>query len=433
MHVDGSRVTVMGLGRFGGGVGVTRWLADSGARVLVTDLEPAAALDTSLTAIESHVADGRVVLRLGEHDEKDFRECDLVVVNPAVPRPWDNPFLRAAEEAGVPVTTEMRLLVERIDRARVIGVTGTEGKSTTTAMIHHILVRCGFTSHLGGNIGGSLLEQLDEIGPEDWVVLELSSAMLYWLDEGAGSGGHAGWSPHTAVLTNLHENHLDWHETFEHYKRCKNVIFEHQQPGDHAFRGVKPETAPPIPLAVRGRHNLANAFLAGGTAIRTVGVDREKAIEALADFQALSHRLQLVADHDGLLFYNDSKATTPQATCLAVDAFEDPAHVHLLAGGYDKKIDLSTIVKLSPELGGLYTIGVTGRILAEFSSGHAEYCETLETAAEHALRRMRKGDVLLLSPGCASWDQFDNYEQRGDAFCEWVRAHAVRATHSRAR
>ncbi len=377
-----------------------------------------------MTALEEEVTAGRVVLRLGGHDEADFRECDLVVVNPAVPQPWSNPFLRAAAAAGVPLTTEMRLLVERLDRRQVIGVTGTAGKSTTAAMIHRILVRCGRTAHLGGNIGGSLLTQLDRIGPEDQVVLELSSAMLYWLDEAVGFTGHAGWSPHTAVLTNLYENHLDWHETFAHYEQCKRVIFRHQQPGDHALIGPALEVVPAIPLAVPGAHNRANALLAAAAAARAAGLDPAEALDAVADFPGLSHRLQLVADRDGLRFYNDSKATTPQATCLAVDAFDDVSHVHLLAGGYDKKIDLSPIAELAPKLGGLYTVGATGRILAETAEGHAEYCETLEAAAEHALRRMSEGDVLLLSPGCASWDQFDNYEQRGDAFCAWVRSHA---------
>ena len=172
-----------------------------------------------------------------------------------------------------------------------------------------------------------------------------------------------------------------------------------------------------------GAHNRANASLAAATVMQTLGLDDDTyrtLVETLADFRGLNHRLQLVAEHDGLQFYNDSKATTPAATVLAVFAFEDAAHVHLLAGGYDRKTDLSPIAELSPDLGGLYTVGATGRDLAESATGHAEYCQTLETAAEHALKRMKKGDVLLLSPGCASWDQFDNYEQRGDAFCEWV-------------
>ena len=409
MIVDphGQRVTVMGLGRFGGGTGVTRWLADNGARVTVTDLQSRSALAEPLREIAPYVDDGRVRVHLGGHLERDFVECDRVVVNPAVPRPWDNPFLRAARSAGVPLTTEICLVAERVDRARVIGVTGTAGKSTTTAMIHHVLESLGRRAHLGGNIGGSLLARLDEIEPDDWIVLELSSAMLWWL---------GAWSPHVAVLTNLRPNHLDWHGSIEHYHRCKEAIFRNQRGGDIALREADAWGDGPIRLAVPGEHNQANARLAIATAVR-VGLDGAAAGEALANFPGLPDRLQLVAEQDGRRFFNDSKATTPEATRVAVEAFDDPTAVHLLAGGYDRRTDLAAIVELAPRLAGLYTLGATGRSLAEaVRGGHAEYCETVDRAVTRALARMKTGDVLLLSPGCASWDQFENYRQRGMAF-----------------
>ncbi|MHC4766772.1 MAG: Mur ligase family protein [Planctomycetota bacterium] len=425
----GLRVTVMGLGRFGGGAGVARWLAEQGARVVVTDLLDAQSLAGSLEPLTGLVAHGAIELHLSGHDERDFTACDLVVANPAVSRPWENRYLRAAVAAGVVVTTEIRLLVERLDRRRVIGVTGTAGKSTTTAMIHHILTRAGLPSHLGGNIGGSLLDTLNVIGPDHWVVLELSSAMLYWLGEHAsGSCGRAAWSPHVAAITNLRPNHLDWHGTLEHYAECKRGIFMYQALGDTALDGADLQEGPPIRLAIPGRHNQANARLAVAAACAAAGLDRAQAAETLCDFGGLAHRLQLVAEHGDLRFYNDSKATTPQATCLAVDAFDDASAVHVLAGGYDKRIDLSAIVELAPRVAGLYTIGTTGRTLAEAvaGNGHAEYCESLEAAAARAYQRMNAGDVLLLSPGCASWDQFENYEQRGDVFCTWVRQNVTK-------
>ncbi|MHC5008199.1 MAG: Mur ligase family protein [Planctomycetota bacterium] len=413
----GLRVTVMGLGRFGGGAGVARWLAEQGARVIVTDLLDAQSLAGSVEPLARLVAQGTIELHLGGHDERDFTACDLVVANPAVPRPWENRYLRAAVAAGVAVTTEIRLLVDRLDRRRVIGVTGTAGKSTTTAMIHHILARAGHAAHLGGNIGGSLLDTLSVIEPDHRVVLELSSAMLYWLGEDAGGGSGPGWSPRVAAITNLRPNHLDWHGTLEHYAECKRGIFMYQAPGDPALDGADLPEGPPIRLAIPGGHNQANARLAVAAACAAAGLDRAQAADALNDFGGLAHRLQLVAEQGGLRFYNDSKATTPHATRLAVDAFDDASAVHVLAGGYDKKIDLSAIVELAPRVGGLYTIGTTGRRLAEAVAGHghAEYCESLEAAAARAYRRMNAGDVLLLSPGCASWDQFENYEQRGDA------------------
>jgi UDP-N-acetylmuramoylalanine--D-glutamate ligase len=423
-----NRVTVMGLGRFGGGAGVARWLAEQGARVIVTDLLDARRLAKPLEPLAGLVAHGAIELHLGGHDETDFTDCDLVVANPAVPTPWKNRYLRAAVAAGVAITTEIRLLVERLDRRRVIGVTGTAGKSTTTAMVHHVLTRSGLPAHLGGNIGGSLLDALPAIGPDRWVVLELSSAMLYWLGADAiGPQARRGWSPHVAAITNLRPNHLDWHGTLEHYAESKRGIFKYQEPGDHALDGADLLDGPPMRLAVPGRHNQANARLAVAIACAAAGLDPAQAAETLTDFGGLAHRLQLVAEHGALRFYNDSKATTPQATCLAVDAFDDASTVHVLAGGYDKKIDLSAIVELAPRVAGLYTIGSTGRRLAEAvtGNGHAEYCESLEAAAARAYRRMNAGDVLLLSPGCASWDQFENYEQRGDAFCTWVRTHVT--------
>jgi UDP-N-acetylmuramoylalanine--D-glutamate ligase len=426
-EVEGRRITVMGLGRLGGGTGVARWLAEQGARVVVTDLLAPERLAGSLRELSGHVERGTVELHLGGHDEADFSGCDLVVVNPAVPKPWENRYLAASEAAGVPLSTEIRLLVERLNRRRVIGVTGTAGKSTTTAMIHHILIRAGRDAHLGGNIGGSLLGGLQAIGPDEWVVLELSSAMLYWLGEGAGSEGQPGWSPHVAAMTNLQANHLDWHGTFEHYAECKRGVFRYQDRDDHALETGDADAMPAAPLAIPGSHNQANARLAVAAACAAAGLDPARAAQALADFRGLPHRLQLVAEHGDLRFYNDSKATTPQATCLAVEAFGDASTVHLLVGGYDKKIDLTAIVELAPRVAGLYTIGTTGARLAEAAAprGHAEYCEALETAAARAYGRMNAGDVLLLSPGCASWDQFENYEQRGDAFRAWVHDNVV--------
>jgi len=441
MKIDpaGKRVTVMGLGRFGGGVGVTRWLARHGARVLVTDLQPRDCLGDALAQLSDLLDNGSVQTRLGEHLKNDFTTCDLLVVaNPGVPTPWHNSYLEAARGAGVPITTEIRLLVERLNQQRVIGITGTAGKSTTAAMIHHILTGTGIAAHLGGNIGGSLLTQLDEIQPRDWIVLELSSAMLYWLGSDVGFNSAVGWSPHVALLTNLDENHLDWHESFSHYKQCKHSIFKYQQPGDHALRGDESEPPEPpeppefpefptnlIPLQIPGAHNQRNARMAIAAAWMAIQIDTTEASRALGDFKGLPHRLQLVREHDGLRFYNDSKSTTPKATVLAVDSFDEAKRIHLIAGGYDKGLDLVEIVQLASKLGGLYTIGATGRGIAEATARAlgCESCESLDTAVDRALSRMKRGDILLLSPGCASWDQFENYEKRGEAFVKLVTDH----------
>ncbi|MBX3406487.1 MAG: UDP-N-acetylmuramoyl-L-alanine--D-glutamate ligase [Phycisphaeraceae bacterium] len=478
LDIAGKRVTVMGLGRFGGGVGVTRWLAEQGAEVLVTDLDPAEKLTDSIAQVQDLVDRGAVRLRLGGHNVSDFTTCDVVVANPAVARPWENRFLRASHAARIPVTTEIRLLVERLPtRRHTIGVTGSAGKSTTTAMIAHILRRTAGAGrvHIGGNIGGSLLGELDRIRDGDWVVLELSSAMLYWLGRGVGYDGARGWSPSVAVITNIAPNHIDWHGTFEHYTHSKQEIFRYQDAGDAVIEAVGPSAGSAHPhawsagapsvavharlgellprvfpsalrLRVPGEHNRRNAVLAAVVAAcqraeRLPGELPEDAVRAvlplLEDFAGLPHRLQFVGDRMGVRCYNDSKCTTPDAAMLAVAAFADEpgaARVHLIVGGYDKGSDLSGVARLAAgehALGGLYTIGKTGPTIAAAardaagagSGGSARVfeCETLDRAVQEALARAKAGDVLLLSPACASWDQFTNFEERGERFAQVVR------------
>ncbi len=439
MSLHGKRVVVMGLGRFGGGVGVSRFLVSRGAKVLVTDTAPPDQLRASL----AQLADLPIDYRLGEHRIEDFTAADLVVVNPAVD-PRQNIYLRAAAEAGVPTTSEIRLLTSHLpNRNHTIGITGSAGKSTVTAMIGHILQHARDTVgspspgrvFVGGNLGGSLLPHLDTITPDDWVVLELSSFML----EGLAVDR---WSPHIAVLTNLAPNHLDRHGSMEAYARAKQAIFDHQQAQDmailgpidspwiqpHVSRTVRldhPAAGTPVPdLPLPGEHNRLNAQLAV-EATAAAGIDRATAAAALATFHGLPHRLQLVAERGDVRYFNDSKATTPDAAMLAIAGFP-PGTVHVILGGYDKGSDLTAIAQLARRhCRCIYTIGATGdRIaaLAAAAPGDAEIlpCHTLDNAVRATADRIHAGDVVLLSPGCASYDQFDNYESRGHAFTQAV-------------
>lgn len=441
-------VTVMGLGRFGGGVGVTRWLASQGARVIVTDLEPQERLATAVEELRPLVDSGRVTLRLGGHRIEDFTGCDVVIANPAVPAPWNNPFLNAARSAGVSITTEIAEAVKRIpNQRRTIAITGSNGKSTTSAMIHHILRSAGYESHFGGNIGGSLVGELSSASRDSWVVLELSSFMLHWLS-GTGSPATDAWHPHVAVVTNFAPNHLDWHGDLDHYRRSKQAILP-QTPGSVAVLGETArswETAPAVRriempdepaidgLMVPGIHNRRNAAMAVATVLAAgTEIDEKAATKSVQTFAGLPHRLQLVAmkpDASGSVrFYNDSKSTTPEATLLAVAAFPDSNQIHLIAGGYDKHADLTPIASLAPRLAGLYTIGATGPAIAAAAGGRATECGTLAAALDRIQPRLRPGNVVLLSPGCASWDQFTNYEARGELFATIVRRevpHAAR-------
>jgi len=441
MDISGKRVVVMGLGRFGGGVGVTQYLVSRGADVLVTDLMSEGRLQESLSQLRGD----NIRFRLGEHDVGDFTAADLIVVNPAVDL-RSNIYLQAAGQAGVAFTSEIRMLVSLLRRDRVIGVTGTAGKSTVTAMIGHMVCHCLGPKrvYVGGNLGGSLLGCIDRITSDDWVVLELSSFMLEGLAQDR-------WSPHVAVATNFKPNHLDRHGSVQAYAAAKQSIFDYQdKKRDRAVLGpgldewmhpcaepidrVEVLPAPPLPLLIPGRHNQLNAALAI-RAVRCAGLDADQAAAALADFAGLPHRLQRVCEHNGVRYFNDSKATTPEAAILAIDSFveEDaaaPLHhdrgggIHMIMGGYDKKSDLASLARHAGEhCVGVYTIGTTGGALAEAAQGRSASiyrCGTLDQAVEQACQRACPGDVVLLSPGCASWDQFDHYEARGAAFGEAI-------------
>lgn len=457
--LSGKRITVMGLGRFGGGIGVTRWLADRGADVLVTDTSSADDLADSVAKIQPLIDHGRVSLRLGEHNVSDFTTCDMVVANAAVPTPWNNRFLRAAEAANVPITTEIALLVGALHtrgHKRIIGITGSVGKSTTTAMVHHALEEClrprSRRALVGGNLGGSLLEHTESLSPDDWVVLELSSAMLYWIDRVLGDSGR--FAPRVAVVTNISPNHIDWHGDLDHYRASKQTLISRQSSSDAVILGeavrdwrsrsaarafdVNP-AAFTADLRIPGQHNRVNAA-AALAACRAAEPDLSPAdlARAIAGFPGLPHRLQLAAEGPlpragaalpRVRFYNDSKSTTPESAIKAVEALAEMpgvgrSRIHLIAGGYDKGSDLSAIASVSADLAGLYTIGVTGPGIAAAAGGEARRafaCGTLDRAVSRAMERMSPGDALLLSPGCASWDQYVNFEQRGDEFVTLVR------------
>jgi len=442
----GKRVVVMGLGGFGGGIAAARWLASQGATVIATDQRPAEALSPEVRGLDAE-------LRLGGHDEGDFTSADLVVASPAVPP--HNAYLRAAERAGVPITTEIALVVERLPTRLVFGVTGTKGKSTTAAVLAKMLsawrpmegekagkVRATRSSlidltepgerkvWLGGNLGGSLLFDLPQMTGRDFVVLELSSYMLHHLDK-------RHWSPHVAVVTMIGTDHLAWHGSREAYVEAKRAIVRHQTETDFAVvpqkwrdsrqlgelsagtaieYGKRAHLPAAFAAKLPGKHNRINERGAYAAAA-LVGVYPDQAAEACADFAGLPHRLELVQEDElGRRWVNDSIATIPEAAIAACTAFA-AGEVVQIVGGSDKGLPHDELAGvLGERCRAVLCIGETGPALAAAIGEKATVVETLERAVAAARDFARAGDVVLLAPGTASYDQFTNFQERGERF-----------------
>ncbi len=423
---NGQQVYVMGLGRFGGGVGVTRYLVEQGANVTVGDLGKFEGLSGSINQLQDLINDKKVRIVLGAHETSDLDGVDSVVVNPAIPRPWENAFISHARSKGICITTEIEIAYRLLDPSKIIAVTGSAGKSTICSMIHHAFQTMKHKSLLGGNIGGSLLADVDAIKSGAIVVLELSSAMLYWLGE---SGALEDLPPDVGCVSNCVANHLDWHGDGQHYEDSKRVLsgFARNLVLGSGVAGWGKAVVVAMDDAVTGcsipgKHNGFNAAIAVRAVQAMTGDGQERIENAVRSFGGLPHRLQLVHECNGVRFYNDSKCTVPDATALAIEALSPSTKIHLIVGGHDKGSDLSLISKMSTELAGLYAIGATGAgIVGAAASANSFYCEDLEKAMALIQGRVSDGDVVLLSPGCASWDQFANYEVRGNLFSELAR------------
>ncbi|MCP4375332.1 MAG: UDP-N-acetylmuramoyl-L-alanine--D-glutamate ligase, partial [bacterium] len=398
-----------------------------GADVTVSDRAGADELAESVAQLDGL----DVKLHLGGHDPDDFLQADLLVVSPAIPA--NIPPLQAAAQAGVPRTTEMNLFLQRCT-APIVGITGSVGKSTVTSMVGDILAS-RFTVHVGGNIGKSLLGDLDAIKSDHVVVLEMSS---FQLDEVEAIGV----SPKVSLVTNLTPNHLDRHGTIAEYARAKQNIFRFQSESDvlilnssdNALSGWA-DMAPgrveffdphgdPFDLQVTGEHNQFNAQAAWAIA-RELGVDRASAAVALRNFKSLPHRLQLVADGRGVKYYNDSKCTTPGGLIVALEAFE-PRTVIVIAGGSDKDVSFDKMgAAIARRAKGLVVMGTTADKIAEATENSrrdsmpaVHRADDLERAVAAAAELAGDGDIVLLSPACASYDMFTNYQQRGEQFVE---------------
>jgi len=453
----GKKVLVMGLGRFGGGVDAAQFAASVDAKVIVTDLAQPEKLKNSIKALEGF---SNIEFHLGYHDAKDFETSEIIIANPAVPE--DNKFLQISRDAGKHVTSQINIFFE-LCPAKIIGITGANGKSTTTSLSAHLLQNASgeqrATSYenvwLTGNIGNQpFLTALDKIKSNDLVVIELSSFQIEQLAKFKRASD-------VALLTNLTPNHLDRYGTFDKYCAAKETLFEYQKldkknpaisifnaedkiackwyekyKNDKGRKCIK-FSADDVPQEIRkcyklpGRANLSN-LAAALTIAKLFGVTDESIMKSLPGFKALPHRLELVEEKHGVQWYNDSKATTPEGAITALNAFDKP--IILIAGGYDKNLPFDKMAeKIIEKTKAVILIGQTAHTIAEAidekrgmsddeGATKLEIVETLSDAVTLAGSLAESGDVVLLSPACASYDMFENYEQRGHQFAELAKS-----------
>jgi UDP-N-acetylmuramoylalanine--D-glutamate ligase len=359
-------------------------------------------------AVTSRLSDAVLVDRtLGNEEDLSLLDgIDVLVKTPGVP--GDRPLVVAARERGIPVWSEVELGYHWLapGGTKFVGVTGTNGKSTTTALLGAIFAAAGRDVAVAGNIG----VPLTSVGRADWVVCELSSFQLEDVHE---------LSCDVAVLLNLEPDHLDRYASFDEYRDAKLRIFERARakvvPRGLGLDGIEFSADDPLPAEplIRGAHNRENAAAATAAA-RAAGIDDDAIAEALRTFPGIPHRLELVAERDGVRYVNDSKATNVAAALRGVAAYaEEP--VHLILGGSPKGEDFAPLgAAIGPNVRSVHLIGAEGPRIGEVVAGDVD--GTLAAAVAHAEELAGPGDVILLSPACASYDQFADFEERGEAF-----------------
>jgi UDP-N-acetylmuramoylalanine--D-glutamate ligase len=465
MDLNNKRVLVVGLGK--SGVASALFLKAHGARVTVSDTKSGDELRNEIPVLLDH----GITVETGGHGDRTFRGQDLIVVSPGVS--VDAPPLVQARALGETVIGEIELAAQFLP-GPIVAITGSNGKTTTTSLTGEIMTAAGFPTLVGGNIGTPAISLAERAQAETVIVLEISSFQLETIQT---------FRPKIAVVLNVTPDHLDRHRTFEAYADAKARIFENQRSGENqqasdfavlnaddptcvamssrvraqvfwfsrqkevpqgawvrdgniVFRDGRGEqkTQPreimqisEIPL--KGAHNLENV-LAAVCAGALMGCAPEKIRQAVRDFKAVEHRLEFVATIRGVDYYNDSKATNVDATIKALESF--PANIHLILGGKDKGSDYTVLNDLLRQrVKRVYTIGTAAaKIESQIKDVEVVPAETLENALRKAHAVAQPGDVVLLAPACASFDQFKNYEHRGQVFKEVVRGLANQPAES---
>lgn len=447
MELKGKRVLVVGLGK--SGMAAALFLKARGARVTVSDTRSAAALAHEIPAL----LEAGIMVESGGHGLLTFRRQDLIVVSPGVP--LETPEVAQAAALGMPVMGELELAA-RFLQGEVVAITGSNGKTTTTTLVGKIFADAGLPMLVGGNIGLPVIELVGEAKAETWNVLEVSSFQLDTVSE---------FRPKIAAVLNITPDHLDRHKTFANYAAAKTKITSRQTREDFlvlnaedkaaqmvaattkaqifwfsalrqikqgafvhgesvfflAKEGGKAEPVLPVAeIALKGAHNVENV-LAAVCVARLAGISAESIRSSVRGFRAVEHRLELVGTVAGVEFYNDSKATNVDAAMKAVASFA--SGIHLILGGKDKDSDYTLLGPLLRErVKIVYTVGSAAEKIERQLAGMAkiESAGTIERAVTLAAEAALPGDVVLLAPACASFDQFENYEHRGRVFREQV-------------
>jgi UDP-N-acetylmuramoylalanine--D-glutamate ligase len=453
VDLHNKRVLVVGLGK--SGVASALFLNKRGARVTVSDSKTEDQLRDEIPVLLDH----GIVVETGGHGDRTFRGQDLIVVSPGVPA--DAAPLVQARALGEKVIGEIELASQFLP-GPIVAITGSNGKTTTTTLAGEIIAAGAFPTLVGGNIGTPAISLIERATAETVVVLEVSSFQLETIDK---------FRPKVAVVLNVTPDHLDRHRTFEAYADAKARIFENQSRADFAvlnaddpvcvemekrtqaqvfwfsrkkevtqgayvhqgrvrFRNSSSQNdvilVSEIPL--KGGHNLENV-LAGVCVGMLMGCAPKQISKAVHEFRAVEHRLEYVATIRDVQYFNDSKATNVDATIKALESF--PANIHQILGGKDKGSDYTLLSNLIRErVKRVYTIGAAASKIESQVSGSAEivHAETLDAAVNRAAAAASPGDVVLLAPACASFDQFNNYEHRGRVFKEIVLGIAAQAS-----
>jgi UDP-N-acetylmuramoylalanine--D-glutamate ligase len=454
MELKNKRVLVVGLGR--SGVAAATFLQEQGARVIVSDTKTEAQLQNEISLL----LDRGISIETGRHGERTFRDQDLIVVSPGVPS--DQPQLQQARTLGIPVIGEVELAC-RFLKGRIIAITGSNGKTTTTTLAGEILAKSGKKTLVGGNIGTPVISLAGQSRADGFDVLEISSFQLETIQQ---------FRPYIAAVLNVTPDHLDRHRTFQAYVEAKARIFENQQSTDFGILNADDPTCAGLKSKVKGAlywfsrkqrvesgasvthdngqiifrangqetsvlslndihlkgaHNLENVLAAVCIGM-IAGCTPQQVRAAVTEFHGVEHRLELAATIHGVAYYNDSKATNVDATIKALESF--PGSIHLILGGKDKGSDYTLLNPLLRErVKRAYLIGAAAEKIGAQIQGPAQivYSGTLERAVRQAFDAAVSGDVVLLAPACASFDQFENYEQRGQVFKELVGALAAKS------